>query len=186
MFKPHIQYRAEKLCLASSVVALVSVGMLVGALATAVLRNALPPCLPETVLHATSSHSGETFAMATGRIDEEVEGLFRLDYLTGDLQCWVYYPNALRFGGAFKHNVIPELGSRQGKRPNYVMVTGEVGFPRGAGAADCIIYVTDANTGNVAAYTIPWNRTAARTGTPQAGEFQVLGTVNGHAVPLRE
>jgi hypothetical protein len=163
--------------------------MLVGAFAVLAIRNVGVPCFPETVLRASSAHSGETFAMATGRIDEEVEGLFTLDYLTGDLQCWVYYPNMMRFGGAFKHNVIAELGVLQGKKPNYAMVIGEASFPRGTGIsspASSIVYVADANTGNVAAYTILWNRTAARSGANQVGGFHVLGTGKGRTFELRE
>ncbi len=42
--------------------------------------------MPETVLNASASHGGETFAMATGPVDADVEGLFMLDFLTGELQ----------------------------------------------------------------------------------------------------
>ena len=45
--------------------------------------------MPETLLHATASHSGDSLVMATGAMDAEIEGLFTLDCLTGDLQCFV-------------------------------------------------------------------------------------------------
>jgi hypothetical protein len=189
MFSPLSHHRVRTWVLALSAIALVSAGALVGILALAAIQNLYPTSLPETVLHASSSHGGETFAMATGRIDEDVEGLFTLDYLTGDLQGWIYYPNVLGFGGMFRHNVLAELGALEGKRPGYVLVTGEANFPRGAGVttpASCIVYVADANTGHFAAYTILWNRTATRAGAPQAGGFQVLGVGKGRVLPLRE
>ena len=66
---------------------LLGVGMLTGALVTIAHLNSDTQRMPEVVLNATASHSGETFAMATGPIDSDVEGLFVLDYLTGELQC---------------------------------------------------------------------------------------------------
>ncbi|MCU0870969.1 MAG: hypothetical protein MUE50_01350 [Pirellulaceae bacterium] len=189
MVKSILCHAGGKLVLALPAAALLSIGILLGVLATVVIRNGRPPRFPETLLRASSAHSGQTFAMATGRIDEDVEGLFTLDYLTGDLRCSVYYPNVMRFGATFKHNVIADLGVLQGKSPNYAMVTGEANFPRGAGAsspASCIVYVADANTGNVAAYTILWNRTVARAGAAQAGGFQLLGTGKGRTLELRD
>jgi hypothetical protein len=37
-----------------------------------------------------------------------------------------------------------------------------------------VVYVADATTGKVAAYTIPWNSSAHAAGTPQYGQFQPL------------
>ena len=110
-------------------------------------------------------HSGETFAIATGPISEEVEGIFALDYLTGDLQCWVINPRTNVIGGYFRHNVVADLGMDQSrKNPKYLMVTGRTGL-RGGGSAtrysECILYVADATTGNLVGYAVPWNRTMA-------------------------
>jgi sulfur carrier protein len=68
--------------------------------------------------------------------------------------------------------VVRDLGIEQGKKPNYAMVTGTVVFQRGTAAravpALCAVYVADANTGNFAAYGLPWDRTAARSGSSAA------------------
>jgi hypothetical protein len=147
--------------------------------------------LPETLLHATASHSGKSFGMATGLIDTDVEGLFTLDYLTGDLKCWVLNPRAPQMGwvGAFQRNVIADLGVQQGKEPNYVLVTGQVDFQRGAATvspASCAVYVADANTGNFAAYTIMWDRTMARSGRLQAGEIAPLVSGKARTLEIRD
>ena len=157
---------------------LVGVGMLVGALVAVRSAPTNGLQLPETLLHASASHSGKSMAMATGYIDEEVEGVYILDYLTGDLMCYVINPRPpYQWSGIYRYNVIRDLGVEQGKDPNYVMVTGHTQFVRGTGVqtpAMCVLYVMDANTGNFAAYGLLWNRTAARTPGTQQGTLLLL------------
>jgi hypothetical protein len=172
-----------------SVGLLVGVGMLTGALVTIAHHNSDTQHMPEVILNATASHSGDTFAMATGPIDSDVEGLFILDYLTGELHCYVMYPRMGKFGGVFKHNVIADLGVQQGKNPNYVMVTGQAAFQRGTSAqtpAACVVYVADANTGNFAAYTIFFDRTRFRANMAQQGAFQLLDVGKARTLEIRE
>lgn len=171
---------------------LVGAGMMIGTVYTlnSADRTADFP-LPETLLHATASHSGESMAMATGRIDSDVEGLFALDYLTGELQCFVVNPRNPQggFGGIFKHNVVTDLGVEQGKKPNYILLTGGANFLRGGGIsapAECIVYVADANSGHFACYGLPWNRTAVRANQPQLGSFILLGKGMARNLDLRE
>jgi hypothetical protein len=168
---------------------LVGVGMMIGALCATSTSRTASSMLPETLLHAAASHSGESMAMATGMIDEDAEGLFILDYLTGELQCWAMYPRTGQFGGIFKANVIADLGVQQGKKPNYVIVTGGANFVRGGGAntpAMSAVYVADANTGNFAAYGLAWNRTMARAGTPQQGPLILLDKNKARTIEIRE
>ena len=50
-------------------------------------------------------------------------------------------------------------------------------MPRGTSKfqyARSIVYVAEASTGQVAAYTIPWSSTAHAAGNAQYGEFQPL------------
>lgn len=169
---------------------LVGAGMMIGTLVGVSHQQTATLTFPETVLNATASHSGETFAMATGPVDTDVEGLFTLDFLTGQLQGRVIYPHRQgQFGGLFTYNVIADLGVQAGKKPDYVMVTGQANFTRGAAAntpAGCVIYVADANTGNFAAYTIMFNRTAYRAGAPQQGTFTLLGVGKAREIAVRD
>lgn len=154
-------------------------GLLIGAGATAGVMNLLAPQepafrLPEQLLHATASHGENSLTLATGPIDEEVEGLYVLDHVTGELQCWVM--NSRRpgtFSGMFKTtNVLRDLGVEADKAPKFVMVTGQYVLRSAAGTtrpANSIVYVADANSGNIAAYWVMWNRSAINSGAPQAG-----------------
>lgn len=130
-------------------------------------------------VQASTAASNESFAIATGQIDQEVEGLFTLDSLTGDLQCRVINPRNAKFLGAFKRNVVGDLGIDQGKKPAYLMVTGTVDFigARAGGGlqpAQCVVYVVDTNSGKMAAYGLPWNRNTAQQMQPQVGELKLL------------
>ncbi len=143
---------------------MVGIGMLIGSWATIAHVGTPQLTIPETALHAVATDSGETFAIATGFIAEGIEGIYFLDFLSGELQCLVLNSSPGQPGGYFKYNVVPDLGVEQGrKNPHYLMVTGTSMLRGGGGAmrpADSLVWVVDANTGNFAAYAIPWNRTS--------------------------
>jgi hypothetical protein len=144
--------------------------------------------LGETRLHASGATGGKSIALATGIIDEGTEGVFVLDFLTGDLQCWVINPRAGRFFNTFKTNVIADLGIEQGKTPDYAMTSGMVDFRGGAGSAfgRSVVYVADGNTGNVACYAVPWNRAASTAVAPQAGVLQRVDLGKARQVAIQQ
>ncbi len=153
-------------------------GAILGAVVTAQLTNRQIQ-LPATLLNASATSGGTTMAIATGPIQEGVEGLFILDFITGELTCSVLNPRTGQLGGAYKANVVADLGVEQGKQPQYLMVTGAANFRMGGGnvlPAESVVYVADANTGRYVAYWLPWNRVAAQQNFPQASLMQVLGT----------
>lgn len=135
--------------------------------------------LPQTLLNATSTHGGTTMALATGPIQDGVEGLFILDFITGELTCSVLNPRTGAMGGAFQANVVADLGVEQGKQPQYLLVTGAASFRTQGGnilPAESVVYVADANTGRYVAYWLPWDRQAAQFNFAQASPMMVLGT----------
>ena len=171
---------------------LVGVGVLIGGLAAVGYLGPGPPVLPEVQLHATASHGTDTLAAATGPVDEEVEGLYTLDFLTGDLQCFVVYvrgSTAGKIGGLFKKNVIADLGIEKTKKPNYLLLTGQARFAGRGGQARpalSIVYVIDANTGAFSTYSIPWNSNLHVRGTPQAGALILLDKGIARTAVIRE
>lgn len=129
--------------------------------------------VPPEFLSATASHGGTNMAVCTALVGEDAEGFFSLDYLTGDLRGWVYYPRQGAFGGMFMTNVIPQLG--QSKNPEYLLVSGGTAPARLGGnvrLAQSLIYVVDTRSGYFAAYTAPWDRSLeASAGAPQGGQL---------------
>jgi hypothetical protein len=140
--------------------------------------SAAIPQLSELKLHAMASHGAETFAIATGPIDGDVEGLFTLDYLTGELQCFVINPRFGGLGGWFKTNVAASLTPEKGKKPSYLISTGVLNAKAGTYGnyrpAGCICYVVDANTGECAAYSFPWSQNAGNVGVTQATDMKLI------------
>lgn len=166
---------------------LLGAGMLVGVLVTRRAERSAE--FPYQALYASATHGGENFAMATGPIADGVEGVFFLDYITGDLQCWVINPRTGFLGGRFQHNVALDLGVDRSKRPNYLLVTGTADFRTGGGAvtpAESVVYVADAHTGRFAAYSLPWNRNAAAVNQGQVAGMVLIGRGAARNLEIRE
>jgi hypothetical protein len=144
----------------------VSLGLLLGLSAGLALhiglgsRESAGLSLEEIKLKAMAAQGADTFAMVTGPSDSDAEAIMTLDYLTGDLTTFVLNPRSTKFNAMFRTNVWNELPPTKGKKASYVMCTGTwnplKGGEGGARPADCVVYVADANTGNFAAYTFPW------------------------------
>jgi hypothetical protein len=143
---------------------------------------------PSVPLHASATHGLDNFAIATGLVDNGVEALYFLDYLTGDMRAAVLNPKTGRFNSFFTRNIAADFGG-VGRNSGYLMVTGSADMPRGMAAfqyARSIVYVANASTGAVAAYTIPWNSSLQAAGKPQGGEFQPLDVAQFRTAFVRE
>ncbi|MEX0612985.1 MAG: hypothetical protein WD229_12770, partial [Pirellulales bacterium] len=76
----------------------------------------------------------------------------------------------------FTRNIAADFGGA-GRNSGFLMVTGGANMPRGTANfqfAQSVVYVAEASTGQVAAYTIPWNSALQAAGRTQYGEFQLL------------
>ncbi|MFO0896524.1 MAG: hypothetical protein U0836_03745 [Pirellulales bacterium] len=130
---------------------------------------------PHTPLHATATDSGPNLVTATGRLDDQVEGLFALDFTTGNLRGAAINPRSGRFTAQFQRNVLADLGLADVRHPQFLMVTGHLDFQSSAvQRAQMVLYVTETTTGQTAAYAIPWNPSTARLPTAITGQFVLL------------
>lgn len=169
---------------------LLGVGMIGGVFATLAMHQG-PPAMPELPLHATATDTGESISMATGLVDEEMEGAFFLDFITGTLSCVVLNSRkADLVAGVFQTNVVKDLGIDESKEPKYLMTTGLATFTgKGRGGeqpARCVVYVCDQNTGNFAGYSLTWNKNKASQGILQRGGLIRLVVNNARAVKNQE
>jgi hypothetical protein len=115
----------------------------------------------ETPLEAVASSGGDSMAIATGHIDEGVEGLFVLDFITGQLTCQVINPRTGQLAGLYQRSVAQDLGIEQGKQPKYLLVTGALEVRQAVSnvrPAHSLVYVADVNTGRYVAYMLPFNK----------------------------
>ncbi len=150
------------------------------------------PGLEELRLKAASSYGTDTFAIATGQVDEEVEGLFTLDFVTGDLQCFVMNSRTGGLAGRFATNVNDPaiFGAKRGKKPNFLLATGHFVSSAAAGGgarpAACLCYVVDANSGEVAVFGFPWSRAVTTSGGVQSTPMVPMGKWQARAADIRK
>jgi len=147
--------------------ALVAVGFVAGA------WFPRPGQLPKA--QALTALADESFAVCTVPIGAGAEALFMLDFETGDLSGGVLGAGSPpRFAGAYKHNVLKDLGFKAGqvKNPKFLLVSGAADLQANGNAqfAPSVLYVTDSASGTTVAYGIPWNAQQAAAG-PFASEL---------------
>jgi len=143
---------------------------------------------PQTPLHTTATDRADTYAIATGYLDQDVEAVYFLDFLTGDLTAAVLGRRPGMFGAVYRYNVLRDLQVDPTKNPKFLMVTGLADVPRTGGrveAARAAVYVAEITTGKVAAYLVPWNRSAFNAGQPIAGTLQLTGVPGTPPLPGR-
>ena len=164
-------------------IAVVILGIIFGSLATAItIRSLVSPSveigLPIGV-HAATSAGNDGFSVATGQIDENVEGLFLLDGLTGDLTCNVISVFNGKFFARMHRNVLNDLDLDNDKNTRLLMVTGLWSFRSQSGQmqpSDALVYVVDSTSGNYAAYAVPWNKIISNKGRQggHLGQIELL------------
>jgi hypothetical protein len=143
---------------------------------------------PSIPLHATATQGLDKFAIATGLVDDSVEAVYFLDFLTGDLRAAVINPKTGKFNSFFTRNIATDFGAI-GKGARYLIVTGFADMPRGRANfqfAKSVVYVAEAGSGQVAAYTIPWNSALQAAGKPFSGEFKPLDVARFRTAFVRD
>ena len=122
---------------------------------------------PVGPVQALTSLANDSFAVCTVPVEGTHEGVFILDFETGDLSGAVLNPATSRFGVSYKHNVLADLGFKPGqvKNPKFLLVSGVADLRQTpVPVAPSVLYVTDATTGATAVYGIPWNAQQAQAG----------------------
>jgi hypothetical protein len=130
---------------------------------------------PHAPLHASATHGQDSFAIATGEVDLNLEGIYFLDMITGELTGYVINPNSGKFTTLYKHNVLKDMGELN--KPRFLMVTGQAHLRQGPSAVragTAVIYVAEMNSGKFVAYAVPWIPGRAATNQPTAAPFRLL------------
>ncbi|MGO8689947.1 MAG: hypothetical protein ACLQLG_09950 [Thermoguttaceae bacterium] len=134
--------------------------------------------LPNTPLRASATDRSDTFAMATVSLDESIEAVCFLDFLTGNLGAATVSKMNGQFVAFWGCNVNKDLGVDPAKSPRYMMVSGNADLRRVGGAQSGpsrgIIYVAEVTSGKVGAYCIPWSPAVRNQATPARGQIKCL------------
>ena len=157
-----------------------------GALAVLAWQHLAPP----QAVHAVATHGHQTFATATGPLQEDLEALYFVDFLTGELKGAALNSQTGRFTTLFApRNLMVDLGVPQTLRnPKFSIVTGLARMAnRGSPfrAAISVVYVTEETTGATAAYGVPVSANVRQRGQPPT-DFVLLDTFRFRTVQVRE
>jgi hypothetical protein len=156
---------------------------------------------PDSPLHATATDRVQSFAIATGFVDDESEAIYVLDFLTGTLRAAVV-SNRLPggFQARYEANInadltgtvtamnaaVPAAGKRgRGavmgpevqlpQTPTYLMVTGMADLKRGSASRErpsrALVYVYETSTGVLLVYALPWSVEAHAANQPSGGQL---------------
>lgn len=143
-------------------------GILIGFVLTSIM--------PARPLHAVATQGMDGFALCTGPIDNSLEGVFFLDYLTGNLKGAAISLATGKFTTFYDYNVLKDFQLDAAKSPKFLMVTGIAQLRRGPSQVQpgqSMIYITELNSGICAAYAVPWatGRATSPNPSPQVLPF---------------
>lgn len=124
---------------------------------------------------ASASQGHDNFVIATGMVDDGVEALYFLDFLTGDLKATVVNERSRGFNAFFEYNIANDFNLSEVRNPKYLMVTGiarNLSTPGAGGqVGESVLYVVEATTGQLVAYVLPWKPGFQSAGKVQRGTF---------------
>jgi hypothetical protein len=132
---------------------------------------------PQVPLHAVATHGQDNFAICTAPMDTDVEAIFVLDDVTGDLKAAVLNIQSRRFNTFFDYNVVQDLPTPNTKNPHYRIVSGVTNIRQLVTAgqlARSVIYVAETTSGQLVAYGIPWLPGRAAAAIPFRGSLVPL------------
>lgn len=124
---------------------------------------------------------GKSISIATGMIDDSVEGVFVLDHLTGNLVCWIMNSRSGDIGGVFQTNVTAALGIQGKADPDFVIATGKFDFTNfrkgNLKYAGCICYVGESSSGKILGFSFSYDPSSGARGALQTGELDLITTI---------
>lgn len=128
---------------------------------------------PHEYAAATDSDRNDKFALVTAQFDttDFVEGVFTLDFLTGQLRGSVINPSTGRFSVLYARNIAADFNVNPSRPGTYAIVAGRTNMNASVGgrpAASCI-YIAELTSGRVIAYSFPAASGAALPLTPIDG-----------------
>ncbi len=115
---------------------------------------------PQPEIKASVANGNDKFTMVTVPLTEtgEIEGVFVLNHLTGQLTGGAIYSQTGKFGYSFMHNVAADFQtSKKTPEPKYAIVSGTANLQSSGGVQPAfgVIYIGELSSGAVIAYGFP-------------------------------
>ena len=121
---------------------------------------------PQQTVYAVTTDRNEKFAVATCEMTGGIEGVFVLDFLTGQLRGAVLNTRTGKFQFEYTRNIALDFDVDSKAEPYYTIVSGRVGLPATGGVTPAAgtIYVAELSSGRVNAYMFPYREQSRGTG----------------------
>lgn len=136
---------------------------------------ALAAIWPHEPALATNSDRDQEFALLTvpvgssaAGITDPLDGVFVLDFLTGQLKGAVLNRAAAAFTSFYYIDLTKEFGIEPGQSARYAIASGygQINNRSGVTFASGTIYIGEYTTGKILAYSFPWKEGVTRPGPP--------------------
>ena len=135
-----------------------------------------------------SAARGKSLSLATGRVENNIEALYGLDHLTGNLFCWILNPSSGEIAAEYQFNVKQALGVAAGEA-DYVLTTGFMDFSiqktGSVRTAQSVAYIGEGNSGKVVGILLWYDRQALSRGEAGSGELQLISSAMTRAAGAR-
>ena len=119
---------------------------------------------PHEPVAASGNDRDAKFGILTTPMARNVEGVFVLDYLTGQLSGAVLNPATGTFNHTYSRKIADDFQVDAKAKPSYVFVAGQAVLPRNQLArfpGASVIYIGDKASGRVIAYKVNFPQTRA-------------------------
>ncbi len=124
--------------------------------------------------YATATDHSDDFAIATGHLTGELEGVYLLDFKSGSLLGTVMNRQTGKFQQYFRRELAADFGLNPRTKPKFIMVTGAMQNAQAQVPINHVLYVAELNSGKVGAYFMPYRGDTVRGTTSQPLEIADL------------
>lgn len=141
--------------------------------------------LPPNAINAVATHGVDNFAIATGRLDDNTEAIFFLDFVTAELKGAAISRQTGKFTALYRRKILQDFQGGEDpdaiKNPRFLLVTGLGSLQQRSGRnryAKDLIYVVEVNSGKVAVYAAQDTRSSRATGSRTANDLTLVDTLS--------
>jgi hypothetical protein len=136
---------------------------------------------PHEPAYATTADRDAQFAMCTvpvgtsaAGINDPMDGVFVLDFLTGQLKGAVLNRQTGKFTSFYLRDLAKDFNVDPKAEPHYAMVSGfsQLAGQGGLTFASGVVYIGELSSGKIAAYAFPWKE--APRPAPQVIQLQPI------------
>ena len=129
-------------------------------------------------LNASTISNDDDVTISTGLVDKNASGLYILDHVNGELQCWLFDQNSGEIVGTFRTNVFEDIRLRDIKNPKFLMAVNYI-VPNETkkatsrtGMSTC--FVAETVSGKIATYQVAYDKKTLLSGRNQSGPLKVV------------